>query len=111
MTRSQMKLFSVFVEFVDDSAIGSRKLDRVGSDRGENRLEVQSRADGLTDRAQGSQFPDRLCQLACPRLQFLKQPHVLDGDDRLVGKGFEQRDLIISERTDLLAADRNNPDR
>ena len=32
MTRSQVKLFSGFIEFVDDSAIGSRKLDSVRND-------------------------------------------------------------------------------
>ena len=32
----------------------------------------------------------RLGQFAIAVLQFLEQPHVLDGDDRLVGEGFEQ---------------------
>ena len=35
---------------------------------------------------------------ARPRLQFLEQPHVLDGDDRLVGEGLEQLDLLVGER-------------
>ena len=34
-------------------------------------------------------------------LQFLEQAHVLDRDDGLIGKGFEKRDLLLSERTDL----------
>ena len=30
-------------------------------------------------------------------LEFVEQPHVLDGDDRLVGEGFEEFDLRRSE--------------
>ena len=35
------------------------------------------------------------------RLQLLEQPHVLDGDDGLVGEGLEQLDLPIGECADL----------
>ena len=34
-------------------------------------------------------------------LEFLEQPHVLNGDHRLVGKGFKQLDLCRSEGTNL----------
>ena len=34
-------------------------------------------------------------------LEFLEQPHVLDGDHRLVGKGFEQLDLRRGEGAHL----------
>ena len=34
-------------------------------------------------------------------LSSLKQPHILDGDHRLVGKGFEKLDLCRGERTHL----------
>ena len=34
-------------------------------------------------------------------LEFLEQPHVLDGDHRLVGEGFEQLDLRRSEGAHL----------
>ena len=30
-------------------------------------------------------------------VEFLKQPHVLDGDHSLVGEGFDQLDLPLSE--------------
>ena len=36
-------------------------------------------------------------------LEFLKQPDVLDGDDRLVGEGFEQFDLRRGEGAYLVA--------
>src|SRR5262245_38445529 len=39
-----------------------------------------------------------LTQLRVTFLDLLEQPHVLDGDDRLVGKGFEKRDLLFVER-------------
>ena len=62
-------------------------------DGAEHSLEIESRADRLADLSQRFQFPNRLRQLARSRLQFLEQPHVLDGDDRLVGEGFEESDL------------------
>jgi hypothetical protein len=40
-----------------------------------------------------------LRQRAVLLLQFLEQPHVLDGDDGLVGEGLEQLDLLRRERT------------
>ena len=42
------------------------------------------------------------------RLLLVKQPHILDGDYRLVGKGFKQFNLPIRERTDLSSADMNS---
>ena len=39
----------------------------------------------------------------------MEQPHVLDGDHGLVGEGFEQLDLLLGERADLVAADMNVP--
>ena len=43
-------------------------------------------------------------------LEFLKQPHVLDGDNRLVGEGFEKLDLRRGKGTHLGAtrAQRSN---
>ena len=42
------------------------------------------------------------------RLQLLEQPHVLDGDHRLVGEGLEQPDLPVGERLDLASASRRS---
>src|SRR5262245_16498175 len=36
-------------------------------------------------------------------LEFLEQPHILDGDNRLVGEGPEQRNLIVREWPNLKA--------
>src|SRR5262249_1573709 len=51
-----------------------------------------------------SQLTNRLCQLARPHLQFLKQPDILDSDDGLIGEGFEQLDLRRREGPHVDAA-------
>ena len=43
--------------------------------------------------------------------EFLEQPHVLNGDHRLVGEGFEESDLLLSERIDYRTANKNGPNR
>ena len=59
----------------------------MANDGAKHSLEIKSRADRLTNLTQRSQLTNRLRQLARPRLQFLEQPDVLDGNDRLIGKG------------------------
>ena len=44
-------------------------------------------------------------------LQFLEEPDVLNGDHGLVRKGFQKRDLLVREWTDLSSANKNHPDR
>ena len=44
-------------------------------------------------------------------LQFREKPHVLNGDDRLVGKGLEERDLVVGEPVRLAARHAESPDR
>ena len=34
-------------------------------------------------------------------LEFLEQPHILDGDDRLIGEGFKELDLRRGEGAHL----------
>jgi hypothetical protein len=43
----------------------------------------------------------RLAQFCIALFNLLEQPHIFDGDDGLVGKGFEKIDLLIGERTDF----------
>ena len=43
--------------------------------------------------------------------ELLEQPHVLDRDHRLVGKGFKQTDLLVRERTKLQATKVDYPKR
>ena len=93
-----MKLLCGFVVFVDNTAIGAGKLDRMGNDGGEHGFKIESRADRLADLAQRFQLAYRSRQLAGSRFQFLEQPDVLDGDDRLIGEGLEEGDLLIARR-------------
>jgi hypothetical protein len=45
-------------------------------------------------------------------LQFGEQADIRDGDDRLVGKCFQQRDLLLGKRTGRRPSlNRNRPDR
>ena len=52
----------------------------------------------------------RRCLLLQCFLEFLEQPHVLDGDDRLVGEGFEKPNLLFSERFHFCTPDENRSD-
>ena len=93
---AQEKLFRRLVVFVNRPAVGAAQLDRVGNDARQHGFEIESRADRLTDFAQRFQFAYRACQFAGSLLQFFEQPHVLDGDDRLIGEGLEQSDLLVA---------------
>ena len=42
-------------------------------------------------------------------LRLVEEPHVLDRDHRLVGENLEQLDLLLRERSNLLAADVDRP--
>ena len=69
----------------------------------EDRLHVRRRAaDDAEHLGRCRLMLQGLAQFRVALLQFLEQPHVLDGDDRLVGEGLEQRDLLFGERTNLV---------
>src|SRR5215467_2318603 len=44
-------------------------------------------------------------------LQLREQPHILDGDDGLIGEGLEQRNLFVGELTDRRARHEDRSDR
>ena len=89
------------VVFVNRSAVGAAQLNRVGDDSRQHSFEVQSRAYHLTDFAERLELAHRPCQLLGSLVQFLEQPHVLNGDHRLVGEGFQQLDLLRGKGTHL----------
>ena len=99
--RAEPELLGGLVVLEDRASVGPRQLTGAGDDRVEHRVEVERRADRAADLAQRRELLHRARQLARPRLQLLEQPHVLDGDDRLVGEGLEQRDLPVGEGPDL----------
>ena len=53
----------------------------------------------------------RLGQIVGALAQFVEQPRVLDGDDRLGGEVLHQLDLLVGERPHLLAIDHDRADR
>src|SRR5262245_14589883 len=60
----------------------------------EHRLHVGRRTRNDTKNLTGSRLP-----LQC-LLRLVEQPHVLNGDDGLVGEGLEELDLSVRERLD-----------
>src|SRR5262249_52549354 len=46
----------------------------------------------------------RLVQFSVALLDLLEQPNILDGNDRLVRKGFQKFNLSIRERTNLICS-------
>src|SRR5262249_2312837 len=75
----------------------------------EDRLNIGGRAANDTEHlGRCSLMFQGFTQFCIALLQFLEQPHVLDGDHRLVGKGLQKSDLLGSERTRL---DSSNKDR
>ena len=58
----------------------------------EHRLHVRRRAaDDAEHLGRCRLMLQRLAQFCVALLDFFEQPHVLDGDHRLVGEGFEER--------------------
>ena len=95
MACAQVKFLRRFVILVNNPAIGSRQIDRAGNDGFKHGFEFQTGTDRLADFAQRFHFLDGFNQLARAFLQFLEQPHVLDGDHRLVGESFEKSNLLV----------------
>ena len=77
----------------------------------EHRLHVRRRAaDDAEHLGRRRLMLQRLAQFRVALLKFLEQSDVLDGDNRLVGEGFKQFDLLVGERPDLRSADDDRPD-
>ena len=98
---AQQKLFGLFVVLVNRPAVGAAQLDRVGDNSRQHGFKVERRAYDLTDFAEGFELAHRARQFVGSLIQFFKQPHVLDGDDGLVGEGFKQFDLRRGEGAHL----------
>jgi hypothetical protein len=105
-----MKLLLVLVVFVNNSAVSSRKLDRVPNDGTEHSLEIESRTDCLTDVAQRSQLADGLRKLTGPRFEFLEQSRILDCDHGLIRECFEELDLLVRKGPNFRSPNHNSSD-
>ena len=93
--RCKMNELPVEAEHVTELSIAEPR--RALRDRIEHRLDIGRRAaDDVEHLARRGLVFERFLQLALARLLGLEQPRVLDGDDGLVGEGFEQFDLAVS---------------
>src|SRR5262245_6725478 len=108
--RPKQELFRLLVVFVNRPPVGAAQLDRMGNDSRQHGFEVERGAYRLTNFAQCSQLTYRLHQLPRPCFEFLEQPHVFNRNDRLVGEGLEQGNLLLIERTNFRAANHNDAD-
>ena len=87
---------------VDRSVLSLTKPGRVFDERVENGLKIKGRAaDDFQNFAGRRLLVQRLGKIAVAFLQFFEQPHVLDGDDGLIGEGFKQRHLPLGKRLHL----------
>jgi hypothetical protein len=78
----------------------------------EHRLNVGGGArDDTQDLGRCRLLLQRLGQVTVTDLELLEEPHVLEGDDRLVGKGLEQLDLLVAEGRGLQAPGVENTDK
>ena len=81
----------------------SANSDRICQHGVEHRLKFAGRTgDDLQHLGGGGLLLQRLGELARARLHLVEQPHVLDGDHRLVGEVRHELDLLVGERADLL---------
>ena len=79
----------MLVVFVNRPAVGAAQLDRMGNDSRQHGFEVERGAYDLTDLTERLELAHRACQFVGSLIQFFEQPHVLNGDDRLVGEGLK----------------------
>jgi hypothetical protein len=78
----------------------------------EHRLELAGRAaDGFEHLRGRSLLLQRFAQVTRSRPHLVEQPHVLDRNHRLIGKGGEQLDLALGERTHRTPRQREHADR
>src|SRR5207248_1065791 len=77
----------------------------------EHRLEVERRTDRLTNVTERLELADRSRELLRPRLQLGQQARIFDRDHRLVGKGLEERDLVVGEAAGFTAGHGDRSDR
>ena len=72
---------------------------------------ARRRTDDLQHLARGGLLLQRFGQIVGALAQFVEQPRVLDGDDRLRGEVLHQLDLLVDKWPDFCAIDGDNADR
>ena len=98
-------------QLVDHAALGAAQPRRALDQRVEHGLQVEPRAaDQLEDLAGRGLLLQGHPELAVAGLQLGEQADVLDRDDRLLGEGLQQRDLLGGEWPRLAAPDADGAD-
>src|SRR5437773_9855996 len=93
------------IEREDIRRSGAAKFQCCSRDRVEYRLHIRLRlADYTQDLARGGLLLQGLGEVAIAGFQLFEQPYILDGDDRLIGEGLKERDLLILEGLGLVPA-------
>ena len=106
------RLKHLTVESLKQPSLGPGQPRRVLDEGFQHGLEIERRAaDHLEHFAGRRLLLQRLRQLAVARLQLREQPHVLDGDHRLVGECLEEHDLLVGEGPRLSLVDVDGADR
>jgi hypothetical protein len=99
------------VEHVDRACLSVGELSRLGDDGRQDGFEVDGRIDRLADLAERLQLSDRLREFARACLHLVEQPHVFDRDQRLIGEGSHQLNLLFRERSGGAPRHHENTDR
>ena len=89
------------VKLIDLAELRFAEARRALCDRLENRLRIRRRlADDAQDLARRRLLLECLGDVAIACLQFREQANVLDCDDRLIGEGRHELDLLVAEGVD-----------
>ena len=107
--RPRPEFLELLVERVDGAGLGTGKLHGFCHDGSQYVLHIERRVDRLADLAERAQLLNGLRQLAGARLHLVKQPHVLNGDHRLIGKCRHQLDLLLRKRALCLSCENEHP--
>src|SRR5438552_6890032 len=100
------RLEYIAVESLKEPALGPGQPGGVLDEGLQHGLEIERRAaDHLEHFAGRRLLLERDPQLTVARLQLREQPHVLDGDHSLVGKGLKESNLLVAEMTRRGATD------
>ena len=95
----------------DGCLIGFTEPRRGFDERLQHGLQIEGRAADNFQHVGGcGLLLQRFGQVVGTLAQFPKQPRVFYRDDGLLGEILDQRDLLVGERPDLLAKDRNRAD-
>src|SRR5690242_4818072 len=99
------------VKPIDRAEETAAQTGRTLGDRVEDRLKIRRRArNDAKDLRRRRLLFERFGQLTIALIEFFEEPHVLDGDYRLVGEGLQERNLTLRESSDNVASEVDRSD-